>query len=237
MFRYITKKMIDIDREFINAADADEKKKGRAERGGMRFAPASTRGGRIRQKDVYEREDLQQDIKLKESTQRIVDENARIRQELLDTRRQLDDGSFEYDEDLRNDLVLNNMALVTALSDFAAKNPKVMGLEEGKRIGFEQFQSGFSKELISLSQSYDPALIPFGAYLNRLLPLRYGDVLKAEQKGAIEGSVSIENENVGEMEDTSTPADFDDAPRFVAPKYNVAKEIGVQEEVEKEEEI
>ena len=224
----------DIDKEFIKAAEAEEKKKGLAEWGGMRFASASTRGGRIRQKDVYEREDLQQDIKLKESTQRIVDENARIRQELLDTRRQLDDGSFEYDEDLRNDLVLNNMALVTALSDFAAKNPKVMGLEEGKRIGFEQFQSGFSKELISLSQSYDPALIPFGAYLNRLLPLRYGDVLKAEQKGAIEGSVSIENENVGEMEDTSTPADFDDAPRFVAPKYNVAKEIGVQEEVEKE---
>jgi len=224
----------DIDKEFIKAAEAEEKRKGLAEWGGMRFASASTRGGRIRQKNVYEREDLQQDIKLKESTQKIVDENARIRQELLDTRRQLDDGSFEYDEDLRNDLVLNNMALVTALSDFAAKNPKVMGLEEGKRVGFEQFQSGFSKELISLSQSYDPALIPFGAYLNRLLPLRYGDVLKAEQKGAIEGSVSIENENVGEMEDTSTPADFDNAPRFVAPKYNVAKEIGVQEEVEKE---
>ena len=111
------------------------------------------------------------------------------------------------------------MALVTALSDFAAKNPKIMGLEEGKRVGFEQFQSGFSRELIKLSRSYDPALTPFGAYLNMLLPLRYGDALKAEQKGAMEGSVSIDNENVGDIADDSTPNDFDNAPRFVSPKY------------------
>ena len=229
---------IKVDKSFIKKAEELEKEANLPEWGGQAaFASASTRGGRIRQKNVYERKDLQQDIKLKESTQRIVDENARIRQELLDTRRQLDDGSFEYDEDLRNDLVLNNMALVTALSDFAAKNPKIMGLEEGKKVGFAQFQSGFSKELINLSQSYDPALIPFGAYLNRLLPLRYGDVLKSEQKGAIEGSVSIDNENVGEMEDTSTPTDFDDAPRFTAPKYNVAKEIGDKENQDIQEEV
>ena len=219
----------DIDKEFIKAAEAEEKKKGLAEWGGMRFASASTRGGRIRQKDVYERKDVQQDIKLKESTKKIVEENARIRQELLETRRQLDDGTYIYDEDLQNDLVLNNMALVTALSDFAAKNPKIMGLEESKRVTFEQFQSAFSAELIKLSQSYDPALVPFGAYLNMLLPLRYGDALKSEQKGAIEGSVSIDKENVGDIADDATPSDFDDAPRFTAPKYNVAKVIGEKE--------
>jgi len=202
-------------------------------------AALSTRGGRMRQKNIYQRDDVQQDIQLKENTIKIVEENERIRQELLKTRVLLEDGTYEYDEDLRNDLVLNNMALVTSLSDFAAKNPKIMGLEEGKKVGFEQFQSGFSRELIKLSRSYDPALTPFGAYLNMLLPLRYGDALKAEQKGAMEGSVSIDNENVGDIADDSTPNDFDDAPRFVSPKYNAAREIGrienqdIQAEVEK----
>ena len=202
-------------------------------------AALSTRGGRMRQKDIYQRDDVQQDIQLKENTIKIVEENERIRQQLLETRIILEDGTYEYDEDLRNDLVLNNMALVTALSDFASKNPKIMGLEESKRVGFEQFQSGFSRELIKLSRSYDPALTPFGAYLNMLLPLRYGDALKAEQKGAMEGSVSIDNENVGDIADDSTPNDFDNAPRFVSPKYNAAREIGrienqdIQTEVEK----
>ena len=224
----------DIDQEYIKAAEAEEKQKKMPEWGGMRFASASTRGGRLRRKNIYERNDVKQDIKLSENTQKIVDENERIRQELLNTRRELDDGSFEYDEDLRNDLVLNNMALVTALSDFAAKNPKIMGLEKNKKVGFEGFRSGFSKELINLSRTYDPALTPFGAYLNMLLPLRFGDALKGEQRGAMEGSVSIDNEQVGEIADESVPSDFDNAPRFVAPKYNVAKEIGVEEEVEKE---
>ena len=225
-------------KDFIDAAKVEEAAKlalGKIDRiWSPSGAALSTRGGRMRQKNIYQRDDVQQDIKLKESTAKIVEENERIRQLLLKTRTQNDDGSYEYDEDLRNDLVVNNMALVTALSDFAAKNPKIMGLEESKRVNFEQFQSGFSRELIKLSRSYDPALTPFGAYLNMLLPLRYGDALKAEQKGAMEGSVSIDNENVGEVEDTSVPTDFDNAPRFVSPKYNVAKEIGVQEEVEKE---
>ena len=236
--RKVIKNGLKIDskeiRQAIDDAEAFEKEEKLPEWMAKSFSSASTRGGRMRQKNIYERNDVKQDIQLSENTQKIVDENDRIRQELLNTREQDEFGEFIYDEDLRNDLVLNNMALVTALSDFAAKNPKIMGLEESKKIGFDQFQSGFSKELISLSQSYDPALIPFGAYLNRLLPLRYGDVLKAEQKGAMEGVVSIENENTGEIADDSTPADFDDAPRFVAPKYNAAKEIGVQEEVEKE---
>jgi len=230
-------------KDFIDAARIEEAAKlakGMIDRiwspGG---AALSTRGGRMRQKDIYQRDDVQQDIQLKENTIKIVEENERIRQQLLETRIILEDGTYEYDEDLRNDLVLNNMALVTALSDFAAKNPKIMGLEEGKRVGFEQFQSGFSRELIKLSRSYDPALTPFGAYLNMLLPLRYGDALKAEQKGAMEGSVSIDNENVGDIADDSTPNDFDNAPRFVSPKYNAAREIGrienqdIQAEVEK----
>jgi hypothetical protein len=230
-------------KDFIDAARIEEAAKlakGMIDRiwspGG---AALSTRGGRMRQKDIYQRDDVQQDIQLKENTIKIVEENERIRQQLLETRVLLEDGTYEYDEDLRNDLVLNNMALVTALSDFAAKNPKIMGLEESKRVGFEQFQSGFSRELIKLSRSYDPALTPFGAYLNMLLPLRYGDALKAEQKGAMEGSVSIDNENVGDIADDSTPNDFDNAPRFVSPKYNAAREIGrienqdIQAEVEK----
>ena len=46
------------------------------------------------------------------------------------------------------ELVSNNMGAAIKLGMFAAKNPKIMGLEEGKKVGFAQFQSGFSKELI-----------------------------------------------------------------------------------------
>ncbi len=58
----------------------------------------------------------------------------------METREQDEFGEFVYDEDLRNDLVVNNMALVTALSDFAANNPKIMGLEEGKRVTFDRLR-------------------------------------------------------------------------------------------------
>jgi len=234
---------IKIDKEFIAKAEAEEKKK--IEEGKIKmkwdtsFSAMSTRNSRTR-KDIYTRNEVLNDIKLKESTKKIVEENERIRKELLETRIVLEDGTFEYDEDLRNDLVLNNMALVTALSDFAAKNPKIMGLEQSKRVGFEQFQSGFSKELMKLSRTYDPALVPFGAYLNMLLPLRYGDALKGEQKGAIEGSVSIDNEAVAEIpsnEDDFTPGDFDAADRFVAPKKNVAREVSKKIDPEFEEKI
>jgi len=228
---------IKVDMDFAEKASEEEKKKKLEQWDkNVAFSSLSTRAGRTK-KNIYDRPEIIGDLKLKESTRKIVEENDRIRKELLETRIVLEDGTFEYDEDLRNDLVLNNMALVTALSDFAAKNPKIMGLEEGKRISFTQFQSGFSNQLLSLSQSYDPALVPFGAYLNMLLPRRFGDVLKAEQRGAIEGSVSIDNEKVGQIPDAgtdtdTTPDDFDAADRHVAPKKNVAKEIGLEEEVD-----
>ena len=234
---------IKIDKEFIEKAEAEENKKIEEGKINMKwdksFSALSTRSTRNK-KDIYTRNEVLSDIKLKDSTKKIVEENDRIRKELLESRVTLEDGTFEYDEDLRNDLVLNNMALVTALSDFAAKNPKIMGLEKSKRVGFEGFQSGFSKELINLSRTYDPALVPFGAYLNMLLPLRYGDALKGEQKGAIEGSVSIDNEAVAEIpnnEDDFTPDDFDAADRFVAPKKNVAREVSKKIDPEFEQNI
>ena len=222
-------------RQAIVDAEAFEKENKMPEWMSKSFSSASTRGGRLRnKKNVYERDDVKADIKLSENTQKIVDENTRIREELLETREQDEFGEFVYDEDLRNDLVVNNMALVTALSDFAANNPKIMGLEEGKRVTFDQFSAGYSEQLLKLSRTYDPALVPFGAYLNSLLPLRYNAIKDEAQKGMIEGSVSIENEKVGDIADDSTPSDFDNAPRFTAPKYNVAKEIGVEEEVKEQ---
>ena len=198
---------------------------------------SSTRGGRTRSKNMYERKDIVDNLELSDNTKKIVEENERIRKELLESREyNEEEGKYEYDDDLRNDLVVNNMAVIFPLAKFASNNPNIMALESGKRITFDQWKAGYSEQLLKLSRTFDPSLgVPFGAYMNDLLPLRFGNVKDAAKKGEIENSVSINNEEgINDIADDSVPSDFDDAPRHSAKKHNLARTLGIEQEVEEE---
>ena len=104
------------------------------------------------------------------------------------------------------------MARVTALAKKAAEAGERTGLEESLRKGFEDFQSEYTLQLIELANTWNPARNKsFGAYMNGMLPLRYGNILKklktesvetksltdeatAKKAGAVEGSVKSSKE-------------------------------------------
>ena len=88
---------------------------------------------------VYDQKKLVSDLKLKESTAKIVEENAKIRELMLEEGIRGKKGKIVASEDLQDRLVQNNLALAVSLGTFAAQNPNILGLEAGKRVNAQQF--------------------------------------------------------------------------------------------------
>lgn len=90
----------------------------------------------------------------------------------------------------------NNLGAVTNLTKRAAAAGKNLAIDDNLKIGYDEFFSGFSEELSALIKSYkvevDGKKVPFGAYMNKNLPLRYGQILDNALKGRIEGSKSLD---------------------------------------------
>ena len=80
--------------------------------------------------------------------------------------------------------------------------------------------------LTALAGSYDASINEFGQYMNTMLPLRYGQILKAEKRGEIEGSVSMDAEGVNEVADTDTMIHRLDESESSRPKVNIAFQAG-----------
>lgn len=180
--------------------------------------------------NIYKDKKIQSDLKLSEQTRKIVEENEKIRKLILEegiTR----DGKIVASEDLVTRLVENNLALAVSLGNFAAQNPKIMGLEEGKRVTAQQFISGYYLQLSKLAGTYDASINEFGQYLNTILPLRYGNILEAEKQGAMEGAQGLDfiPEPADDTDDdTSTPDDV-----YTGPKIDTAERLGVKDKTKK----
>ena len=177
-------------------------------------------------KSIYTDPKILEDLGLKESSKKIIIENARIRQLILDEGIE-QDGKIVASPELQDALIANNMAAAVNLAKFAAANPKIMVLEEGKRVDFKQFLSGYYKELTELAGTYDASINEFGQYMNTILPLRYNQILDAEKKGEIEGSVSLDAEGVNEVEDTDVGilGRLDESESSL-PGVNIAFKVG-----------
>ena len=176
---------------------------------------------------VYDQKKLVSDLKLKESTAKIVEENAKIRELILEEGIRSKGGKIVASEDLQDRLVQNNLALAVSLGTFAAQNPNIMGLEAGKRINAQQFISGYYMELSKLARTYDASVNEFGQYLNTILPLRYGDILAAEKAGAVEGSVGLDaaKEIESDIDENLTPDEV-----IVGPEVDTAERLGIKKE-------
>jgi len=210
---------LDIDRGAVEAANQWEARM-IAEYNIDKWRPEEERVaksiiGKTSRSNVYKTEKIKEDLELTEGTKKIVEENERIRKLILEEGIKKD-GKIVASEDLQTKLVENNLPLAISLGTFAAQNPKIMGLEEDKKITREQFISGYYLELSKLAKTYDASVNEFGQYLNTILPIRYGNILEAEKKGAIQGA-RVEFDYVPDApidDDVSTPDDVDTRPKI-----------------------
>ena len=137
---------------------------------------------------------------IKENNIIISKENERINEDILNSeeyKKSLEKGKEEVPKEYKDKLVENNIARVKQLAGVAANNPNFFG--EG--VTYESWLSGYKKELTALSNTYKPSKNPikknekgevisrgdFGAYMNKNLPLRYGDVIKELTAGETKG--------------------------------------------------
>jgi len=180
-------------------------------------------------RSVYNNDKLVEDLELSANTKKIVERNAEIRKKILE-QGIVENGKVVASPELQNELVENNLALAMKLADFAAKNPNIMGLEAGKRVTREQFLSGYYEQLSNLARTYDARVNEFGQYLNGILPLRYGQILKAETVGQVEGTVSIDTREARELADTDEGMDarYNDS-ETIRPDINVSNRLGGSE--------
>jgi len=92
----------------------------------------------------------------------------------------------------------NNVGAVTNLAKKAAAAGKNLGIDDISRVDYSEFFSGFSEELSALIKSYktdvDGKKVPFGAYMAKNLPLRYGQILDKALQGKVQGSKSLDTE-------------------------------------------
>jgi|TARA_R110001592_G_scaffold33101_1_gene115183 hypothetical protein len=178
--------------------------------------------------ESFYRDKVTSDIGLKEETKKIVAENARLRQLILDEGIEKD-GKIVASPELQMQLISNNMGAAIKLGVFAAANPNVMSLESDKRVTSDEFISGYYEQLTKLASTYDASSIEFGAYMNTILPLRYGQILKEAKKGAVEGRVSIDSEEGKELTGDVNEGLKEDEE--VTKKNNVAEKLGIRKQV------
>jgi len=106
------------------------------------------------------------------------------------------------DKDIRQSIVdrlgRNNVGAVTELAKKAAFKGKNLVLDEKLKVGYDEFKGGFSSELSSLINSYkanvDGKEVPFGAYMNQNLPLRYPAILRRSLEGKLKNSESLSSD-------------------------------------------
>ena len=78
----------------------------------------------------------------------------------------------------RDELLKNNLGIVIERAQAAARTSKGLSLEEKKKIGFEEFLSGYLFEYNELINTYNPAIHDnFGAYAAGIIRLRYNQIL------------------------------------------------------------
>ena len=92
----------------------------------------------------------------------------------------------------------NNIGAVTELAKKAAATSRNLPIDDNLKVGYEEFFLGFSEELSALINSYkanvDGKQVPFGAYMNQNLPIRYGNILERSLKGKLKGSESLSSD-------------------------------------------
>jgi len=175
---------------------------------------------------------------LKKNTVQIVNENKNLYGQVVDQadkkgidRKNLRDAVTPR---IREGLVMNNLAIANKLAKNAyesgIKNLRDAGVPNyvSKAIAKEDWQSGFIEQLITLANSWDPSVNPeFGAYVNDILPRRYGQILESLKDQIDSFSLSALEEAGFDAADTRSASPSAAVVKQVDGK-KIAKIIGVK---------
>ncbi len=106
-------------------------------------------------------------------------------------------------KNLKQELIENNLGLAIERATVAGRVGKGLNLDEKKKIGFNEFLSGYLTELTALADTWNPAENnSFGTYAGGLLRKRYGQILD-KAKSSLDreggpGTVSTDQQIDGE---------------------------------------
>ena len=167
------------------------------QREGLGMEPRQVSESRTR--DAFTDKTIIEELGLGKNTEKIVKENERIFKEIIKEDIRDEKGNVKPSLKLRNQLIVNNMPRAAALAKQAAEVGKNLTLDSALKIDkFDDFYSEYLEKLTRLGETYRaelvvengkklniPKRIQFGAYMNTILPKKYGDILK-KLKGEIE---------------------------------------------------
>ena len=164
----------------------------------------------------FENDVIVNDLGLNNETAKIVERNKKIEAQILAEGLKDSDGNIKASIKLANELVRNNLPRAFALARKAANKGKDLTLEEGLRMDdVSEWFSEYSAKLTELSRTYrarkNSKEVPFGAYMNALLPLKYSGILES-MKSKVETS-SLSNEATAKKVGKKTNAKKDDSKR------------------------
>ena len=132
-------------------------------------------------------------VVISKSNKEIADRNTEIEKKIIKAgdSRVRDIKDQELSAEIKKELSENNIGKARQLANQAAKSPGAMALEPSKRVSAEEFRSGYEEQLARLIDTYKPIVngkrIPFGAYMQKNLKRRYGQILQQAKRGKFEG--------------------------------------------------
>jgi hypothetical protein len=156
------------------------------------------------------------DLGLKNNTADIVRKNNKIEEAILREGVKDKDGNVIASPNMQRALAENNLPRAFALARQAANKGNDLTLEEGLKMNdVMEFFSEYSLKLTELARTYkaemkDPKTgktikVPFGAYMNSLLPLKYSGILN-KLKNKVQASSMSEEATAKEVGRISTPS-------------------------------
>ena len=137
--------------------------------------------------------DLTREVVVSKSNKEIADRNTEIEKKIIKAgdSRVRDIKDQELSTEIKKELSENNIGKARQLANQAAKSAGAMSLEPSKRVSAEEFRSGYEEQLARLIETYKPVVdgkrIPFGAYMQKNLKRRYGQILQQAKRGKFEG--------------------------------------------------
>jgi len=165
---------------------------------------------------AFEDASVVEDLGLKDSTADIVRKNNKIEEAILREGVKDKNGNIIASPNMQKALATNNLPRAFALARQAANKGNDLTLEEGLKMNdVKEFFSEYALKLTELARTYkaemkDPKTgeikkVPFGAYMNSLLPLKYSGILN-KLKNKVQASSMSEEATAKEVGKIATPS-------------------------------
>ena len=172
-------------------------------------------------RDAFQNEQIVNDLGLKDKSAEIVAKNKEIEAQIIKENIKDENGNIKPSEAMSQALAKNNLPRAFALARLAANAANNLTLEDAlKQNDVMEWFSEYSLKLTELSKTYrakkknkDGVIkeVPFGAYMNTLLPLKYSGILE-KLKSKVETS-SMSDEATAKKVGKQTNAKKDNSKR------------------------